>query len=273
MDGCKQGKTGVSDRGKLAVGIVWQVASAALAAANIATSAHMAAKQFDLARRYYQISRNWRDWYNEAFVPLEDMELDEVTGLKKAEPHYDMAVGRAQVLARIGLAGQPRAALRCLPAHAVGLRTTIAVEASKALGAALASTGQLGWRNERARVAARDDLRWKRLEAVVTRGRSMASENVVYGNLAAGIYGNLAKQAGDAAGGYMRFLAYARNRFEGYFPWVRNRVTHAEDYALGWLRRRSGVPGHRAGQLYSGDMGYKKHDRDPYGSVLIGEFE
>jgi hypothetical protein len=100
----------------------------------------------------------------------------------------------------------------------VGLVNEIVKEHRDLIAGALSNAAALGWRNERARVAARKDRRWKRLEVVVTRGRSMAASSVAYGQLAADIYGDLAKQAGNAAGGYMEFLGYARERLSTVYP-------------------------------------------------------
>lgn len=240
LSDCAPAGTGVTDAGKLVVAAAWQVAAAALAAANIAVSAHLAAKQFELARRYFQIARNWHDWYTTGFIPLEDQEAAEAMGLGKTEPHYDMAVGRAMVLPRLALADQPKAALRCLPCYATGLRSAVVHEAARALDDSLAVNAALGWRNERARVEARNDRRCKRLETVAARGRSISSQNIAYGRLAAGIYGSLSDQAARAARGYLGFIATARSRFRTDNPPGFRQPRLAEDYVSGWFRRGEG---------------------------------
>jgi hypothetical protein len=82
------------------------------------------------------------------------------------------------------------------------------------LGDVIGLAESMGYRNERARLEIMKDRRWKRREVVVMRGRNMAAANVNYSSLAINIYGDLSKQAGGAAGGYMKFLGYSRYRLE-----------------------------------------------------------
>jgi hypothetical protein len=209
---------GPTDKGRVAISVAWQVAAAALGAANAVTSAEMASKQFDLAQRYYQIARQWRDWYNQGYVPLEDMELDEIWAEGKAEPLYGAAAGRASVLAKLAFGDRIGDALRCTHEYATGLRQALLKDGIRSMAEGVAASEGMGIRNERARVEALNDLRWKHREAAAMRGRGMAASNVAFAQLAAGIYGDLGRQAGQAAAGYVRSIFFARERMGSLFP-------------------------------------------------------
>jgi hypothetical protein len=209
---------GPTDSGRMAIALAWQIAAAALAAVNVVTSSQLAAKQFALAQRYFRIAREWRDWYNRGFVPLEDMELDEIWAEGLHDPYYDAAAGRAAATAKLAFADKVEAALRCTDQYATGLRQALLKDGSRLLAESAAAAEGMGLRNERAHVEAMNDMRWKHREAAVMRGRNMAASNVAYAQLASGIYGDLANQAGQAAGGYMRFIGYAQERLKTMYP-------------------------------------------------------
>ena len=197
---------------------LWNIAAAALAVANALASAKMAAEQLELAELYLRIARNWRDWYNAKYKPLEDQELAEIWAETPAAPHYDAAVGRALATARFLLRNRLFQRMRGTPQYATGLRGAFVVEETIIQGQALAASAALGWRNEEARLEARDDRRWKRREAAVNRGRDLMADNISYGRLAMNVFGDLADQAGQAAAGLVYGLAYNSARRDTYMP-------------------------------------------------------
>lgn len=209
---------GESDAGRLAIGGFWRAASAVLAAANTVASAFMSEKQMEIARQYYKISRNWRDWYNQKYVPLENQELAEAWALEKTVPHYDAAIGRAKASGRFIFKDRLEKKIRCTSQYDTGLRGAYLKDEVNSQATALAAMAGLGQRNEQARVDALDDRRWKRREQVLNRGRDMMSQNVAFGALASGIYGDLAKQAGAGAAGAMYFLGYSGERQVTEYP-------------------------------------------------------
>jgi hypothetical protein len=214
MTECAPVKTGPTDSGRVAIGVAWQAAAAALTLLNTVTAIEMADKQFDLANRYYQIARSWKDWYDQGFVPLENAELEEVMNEPLPEPRYDVAAGRAAAEAKKILDDNVRTALRCTNQYATGLRQKIARDGAAIYEGTVAAALSLGYRNERTRVELMKDRRWKRKEAAAMRGRDMAAQNVVFGRLAGSIYGDLGRQAGIMAGDWMFILGYGRERLE-----------------------------------------------------------
>jgi hypothetical protein len=215
---CEPAQKGETTVGRFLIGTAWQLAAMAATAVQTVTAVEMSNRQFEIAQRYYQISRSWKDWYNEGFAPLEDMELDEVMTEALAVPHYDVAEGRAAGRAKGMLAKAMRDGLRCTSQYDTGLRRYLLRRGAEGYGAALGNALALGYRNERSRVEALKALRWKHKLVAALRGRNIMSQSASFGLLAANIYGSLAQQAGKIAGEYMTFLGYARDRFETIFP-------------------------------------------------------
>jgi hypothetical protein len=209
---------GETDVGRTLIGTIWQVAAAALTVANTAVSASIASKQMELAKDYYQIAKNWRDWYNSGFKPLEDKEIEEVTAEAKVEPFYDIAIGRAIALGKNALKNKAYESIKCLSCYETGAQASRFKKYFEVSNRIIGSAASLGYRNERDRVTARELRRWTRKEQVISRGRDMASSNVSFASIAGKIFGSLAAQAGKAAGGYFGFLGYSQERMPTRYP-------------------------------------------------------
>lgn len=193
-------------------------AAVAVATLNTAAAIQMADLQYEIAKSYLDISQGWRDHYNTYYKPVEDQELAEAWALSTTTPMYDIAVGRARSFVRISLRGRADQAIRCTSEYCTGLRGALLKDATNAEATALAAASNLGYRNERAYVVARDNVRWERRMQTIQRGRNLVANNVQYSSLAAGIFGDLGRQAGLGAGGAIRYLAYSNNREETLYP-------------------------------------------------------
>jgi len=209
---------GETDAGKIAIGAVWDIAAAAFAAYNAYVAIQMAKKQDAIARRYLNIAQAHRDWYNNGFKPLEDQELSEAWALPEITPNWDVAIGRAKVTGRFLFQSRLERRIRGTRPCDTGVRVGVLKDEINIQSVTLAAMAGLGLRNERARVDAMNDRRWKRREQVLNRGRDMMADNVIYGTLAAGIYGDLGKQAGRGAEGAMYFLGYSSERRQTQYP-------------------------------------------------------
>lgn len=209
---------GETDSGKAAIGAIWDVAAAAFAAYNAYVAIQMAKKQDAISRRYLNIAQAHRDWYNNGFKPLEDQELAEAWALPITTPNWDTAIGRAKATGRFIFKNRLEARMRGTRPCDTGARVGILKDEINIQSVALASMAGLGLRNERARVDAMNDRRWKRREQVLNRGRDMMADNIMYGTLAAGIYGDMAAQAGKGAAGAMYFLGYSSERKQTAYP-------------------------------------------------------
>lgn len=213
--GCKKGE---SNSGKNALGLVWTLLALGVAGYSVASALNTSTKQFDIAKRYLEISEWWRDYYNSVFAPWEDKELEEIQELLDEEPEYDVAIGRTRTAARLRFKGLDYQNIRCTSEYCTGLRAALLKDAALAEATATAALSNLGRQNEQAWIAARNDLRWKKILAVINRGRDMIAENVRFTSLAFGIFGDLTKQAAASAGGAMGFFGYALNRKETQYP-------------------------------------------------------
>jgi hypothetical protein len=201
------------------MGLAWVIAAAVLTAANSVTSSVLAAKQYELARQYFQIARNWQDWYNEAFVPLENAELDEINNTKAPTPYYDTAIGRARNLGLLANRAKLETTLKCTSQYDTGLRSVAVRNHAAQLNHILGVSSSMGYRNERARIEALEDLRWARIIQVISRGRNIAASHAQYGRLAANIYGSLQAQVNTAITGMVQNgIGYGLNRLETQYP-------------------------------------------------------
>lgn len=209
---------GITDTGKSTAAYILEAAAIAVAGINTAAAIRMANLQYEIAKQYLDIAQWWRNYYNTTYRPVEDTELQEAWALQKTDPLYDVAVGRARSYIRIALRGRGDKAIRCTSEYCTGLRGAFLKDAANEEATALAAASNLGYRNERAYVVARDNVRWERRAQVLQRGRNMVANNVQYSNLAAGIFGDLGRQAGMAAGGAVRYLAYETNRNDTLYP-------------------------------------------------------
>lgn len=211
-------KHGVTDSERSLFGDL--LAAAALAAAT--TSAYkaydIAVKEWEMAKKYWRISQNWMDYYKNAYAPVEDQEIAEALQLEEAEPLYEVARGRARASAWIEFQGKLRNSMRCMSRYCTGLRGDILVQVSRAQADAVALADGLGYRNERAYVETRNDVRFEKRLNTAKRGRDIISDTVSLGAAAAGIYGDLLDQTWQGLTGAGQYLGYYFNRNQPAYP-------------------------------------------------------
>lgn len=214
-DDCNHGQ---SNQSKNEVGQIANLAAMAIAAINTGAAIYTADKQYELAKRYSRIAKWWRDYYNSTYAPWENQELEEAKSLVPVDPIYDTAVGRAKTFARIQFNDLAARSIQCTGAHCTGLRGALLKDVLTSEASALSAAANLGYRNERAYVEARNDNDWAKKIAVVNRGRGLLAEHINFGVLSFGIFGDLGAQAAQAAGGAIGYLGYVWNRNETVYP-------------------------------------------------------
>ena len=74
---------GVNDEGRSFFGGLLSLAAIAAAAYNSVKAVQIAEDEWEMAKKYWQISKNWLDYYKDNYAPVEDQELEE--GLLKDE--------------------------------------------------------------------------------------------------------------------------------------------------------------------------------------------
>lgn len=203
---------GQTDQNKSAIGTILNAAAVAVAGVNTAAAIRIADMQWDIANGYLSISKDWRNYYNNVYVPWENAEVDEVTAYQLYDPQYDRAMGRHANTAWYLLQDRADRAIEGISSYCAGLRAAIIKDEMVVEAQIVSSLTNMGYRNERAYKDALDDRRWKRREQVLNRGRGLLANNIAFANLAAGILGNLGAQAGDAAGSALYYLGYRNER-------------------------------------------------------------
>lgn len=210
--------TGDSDTGLSAAALLMEAAVIAVAGYQTAVAIDLADKQYDIAKQYLDIAKWWRNYYNSAYRPVEDQELKEAWALEEEKPQYDVAIGRTRTFGRLQFRGLAEKSIQCTSEYCTGLREALLKDVMTSEATALAALSNLGYRNERAYVEARNDERWERLLATVRRGRNMIAGNIQFSQLSFGIFGDLGKQAAQGAAGAVRYLGYRWNRNETEYP-------------------------------------------------------
>lgn len=209
---------GTNDSQHTLFGNLLTAAAIASAAHNAAKAVEIATKEWEMAKKYWQISKNWLDYYSGNFALGEDQELDEAMNLTEEPPGYEAAQGRARTSAMLEFRGLLRKAVRCTSKYCTGLRRDMLLEIMPAQANALAMAEGLGYRNERAYLEARDDVRFSKQLNTAKRGRDIVADNVSLAKTAAGIYGSLFSQAWDGLAGAGQYLGYYAERNQPSYP-------------------------------------------------------
>ena len=198
--------------------ILLDLGAIASALYNASKAYEFAEKEYDLAKKYWRITQNWMDYYQDSFAPVEDQEAREAMALTDEEPEYETARGRSRTVAWLQFRDAFRSATRCTSKYCTGLRNDMLTDMATAQLNAVAMADGLGYRNERAYVEARSDERFKKQYETIKRGRNMPSESVSFAKAASGIYGNLFDQAWAGLMGAGQYLGYFFNRNTTSYP-------------------------------------------------------
>lgn len=209
---------GVNDEERSLFGNILSAAAIAAAAYNAYKAYEIARQEWEMAKKYWRIAENWLDYYKDAYAPVEDQELGEAMGLQKPVPFYEAARGRARTSAWIEFRGQLRKAMRCTSRYCTGLRNDMLMRISQAQAQAVSMADGLGFRNERAYVEARDDVRWERRLNTAKRGRDIIADVPALGMASAGIYGSLLDQAWQGLESAGMYLGYSGSRNQPSYP-------------------------------------------------------
>lgn len=209
---------GLDNSGKGESAWILELAAIAVAAIDVAAAYKIADWQIDIAEQYLSIAKGWRNYYNSTFAPCENTEIAEACAAELYQKDYDTVVGRMSVAVKGQFKDLAENQLRCTSRYCTGLRGAILKDLLSAEALAVSSAMNFGYRYEDAKADAKDDLRWKRREAALNRGRDMVARNVLYSQLAYGIFGSLGAQARDGAAGALAWLGYSSQRNQTIYP-------------------------------------------------------
>lgn len=211
-------KHGVGDNDRSIYADILSAAALAAAGYNAYKAYDIAMKEWEMAKKYWQIAENWLNYYKNNFAPVENQEVGEALELQFAEPHYDAARGRARTSAWIQYKGKLRDTLRCTSRYCTGLRADMLQRIMSAQSEAVTLADGLGYRNERAYVEARNDVRWSRRLETAKRGRDIISDVPSLGAASVGIYGSMLDQCWQGLESAGMYLGYSGNRNEPHYP-------------------------------------------------------
>lgn len=209
---------GIDNTGKSELSLLWDIIPAVVAAYNTEEAIKFAMRQHEIAKEYLRISEWWRSYYNIYFRPVEDVELAESLAITEETPFYDTMRGRAQTAGRIRFKNAAVKAAQCTSEYCTGLRQQIVFDTIDQEARTIDTLTGFGYRNERAYIESRSDVRWQRMLGTVHRGRDMQSTAINSAQLAFGIYGELGQQAAKGAEGAISAYAYMHNRNDTYYP-------------------------------------------------------
>jgi hypothetical protein len=204
--------SGISNFEKASMAGIWAALSTAVAAYNTGQAIYFADKQYEIAKDNLNMSKWWRTYDQYFFEPVENQELTESYALGEEPPLYDIAEGRSQVAARIKYKGYANAKMQCTSEYCTGLRQKLLRDALADEARTVVDTATIGYRNERAFVETRSDVRWKRLMGTVARGRGMAAQAPSFQRLSTGIYGHMFNDAVASGAGAWSAAGYWMNR-------------------------------------------------------------
>lgn len=216
-EGCVQ-HGGVTDENRSLFGNILSAAALAAAGYNAYKALDIAIKEWEMAKKYWRIAENWLDYYKSAYAPVEDQEISEALALKEAEPSYEIARGRARASAWIEFKGKLRGAMRCTSRYCTGLRADMLARITQAQAQAVSLSDGLGYRNERAHIEARNDVRWEKRLNTAKRGRDIVADVTSLGMASAGIYGSLLDQTWEGLVAAGQYLGYEGNRNPTHYP-------------------------------------------------------
>lgn len=233
---CKKEK-GPTDEGMAIDADILAAAAILSAAYNAAKAVEIAVREWELAKRYWKIAKNWLDYYKDWYAPVEDQEVQEALNLEHPTPRYDIARGRARTIAWLGFVGVVNQAVRCTSKYCTGLRNDMLIKLSSAQADSLAFADGLGYRNERAYLESREDVRFDKMMNTAKRGRDMIADNVSLAKATAGIYGDIYDQAWTGLKGAGQYLGYWTHRNETRYP-----TTYTEDSPKIYAKAQGVVP-------------------------------
>lgn len=185
--------------------------SGAMLALNTANSLKMAKLQRDIGKAYQELAEDQRKYYNDRYKPLEISLTQEALNLKKYDRDKEKLItGQMLISARNLTAGKIDKALACTGRYCTGQRAAIMNDQLLEQAAIESLAAGLAHRYVDKDEITHNNLRWEKREQVLKIGRDIPTQAVSYASMAAGIFGSLGKQAGQAAEGAMGFLAYGR---------------------------------------------------------------
>lgn len=209
---------GITDAAVAAAALIAKGTAIAVAVIETEAAFTAAKKEWELAKKWYQISEEQIDYYYAYYAPCEKTEIVEACSAKPYEMHKEVTAGRMQAQIQQNYAGRPFKDICGYSRYCTGAVKRAIRDIEFAKATELASAANLASRYEEAMWDAMDDRRWNRRNQALARGRDMMAQAVDFSNFAAGAISDLGNQAATAAMGAIKFLGFGRNRLDTIYP-------------------------------------------------------
>ena len=212
------GDTGQTDTSSSIIANAIKVAKLAAAGYLLYCKYDIFKAEWDIAKKYYNIAKWWLDYYKDNYAPVENTEVKEALALEKTTPDYETARGRSRVAAWLAFKGKTLDIYKKTTRYSTGVRAFYLTNIMTAQGDAVAQADGLGYRNERAYVKTRNDIRFQKMMSTAKRGRNMAADPVSFTKDALGSYGDVWKQVGGNLNKLGKSMGYSEARNETEYP-------------------------------------------------------
>lgn len=206
-------------------GSAWKaVVNGGILAMNTANSLRMAHLQRCIGESYLGLAEEQRQYHNNRYKPLELDIAKEALSRPLYNRNKDMTIaGQMLISARNLTAGKLDKALACTGRYCTGQRAAMVTSHLLEQSAIESLTAGLAHRYVDRDEITHNNLRWEKREQALKVGRDLPTQALSYASMAAGIFGSIGRQAGQAAEGAMSFLAYGRN--DTVYPERRGPIT------------------------------------------------
>lgn len=227
-----------------------------------------AKEEYKIGRRYYILAKEQWDHFYKYYRPLEDQELDEIWAELPYTPDYKTAVsGHTNLIDPVFIRTD---------AHLVALANKYCMcsDVSQFKKTEIIRSTIRGDSDNFARRYAeklaqeKNDIRWARRIAAISRGRGLLSASTSFASKATGFFSQYAQAMGGLAGSAMQFSGYVRNRFQTEYNPVRERIDGRTDvpntyrgFDAGGYWNARGIP---TAQSSSGGLSWSNYEISPY---------
>lgn len=193
-------------------------AALAIALANSIAQGEIAAKQKDLADRYYDMAKSKWDRFSERYIPLEEKLVNEVASTPIRDLECVVSQARAETAVSTAYAAAKAAFGRWAKRERTCVDSATMVEMNRQEVLMTVDSRAFNLEDDRWYTDYANDKRWNRRSTVLNLGRNTASEALKYGDVSLKTFGTVGGQISTAASGMISAMGYYGARNDTYYP-------------------------------------------------------
>lgn len=204
--------------GSLAEAAFYSAALIAVATINTIAQWDIARKRYQIAKDYANIAKDRWERFRTGYMPLEISMLSEImntplyeVNCQTVRNNYSNWVGRSYGEAKSRLPQIARG-------YRVNVDETLMRDLENDETRAVVDGVNFGYRYEEQRKIMKDDQRWNRRSNLLNLGRDLQAQSAKFASYANDILAGLSDMAGQGAAGAIQMLTYMRNRQETRYP-------------------------------------------------------